>query len=138
MSDVRQIVGRILDDGDEAAVADLSAILRASGVEFETIGWDDYDTSLELHGVPSAYRLAPEAQRMLRDAGFAKVYVNHVDKWETHHSLSGDVFKPNAWRVSYPHKRGDGETGIWVEADVPHWPRKWFATAYAIVKGFGA
>ena len=79
---------------------------------------------------PPDYRLSAEIRRVISKAGFAVVYVNHVDKWETHYKLPDG----EGWRVSYPHKRGGGEKSILVEAVVPTWPKEWFDTGYAVVR----
>jgi hypothetical protein len=125
---------RLFDGGD--AETELIEALQTAGVPFERLGWDWYDISLELHGVPADYRLSEAAQRVVHEAGFAKVYVNHEDKWETHYSFhAGGPFEASkGWRVSYPHKRGESGPGIWVEADVPSWPREWFTSGYAVVR----
>jgi hypothetical protein len=121
-------------DGDYAG-SELEEKLSDAGVPFERLGWDSYDVSLELHGVPADYRLNADAQKLINEAGFGKVYVNHVDKWETHYNFKKDDFtEVKGWRVSYPHKRGEGEQGIWVEEQCPTWPRQWFDTGYAVVK----
>ena len=100
-------------------------------IEYERIGFDHYDNSLELYGVPPDARLTEEEQKAIHSAGFSKCFVNHTDKWETHYGFHAAEFKPaKGWRVSYPHKRGEGEKGILLEADVPSWPRDWFETGY--------
>src|SRR5689334_13751738 len=105
------IAARIFEGDD--ALYELEHGLREAGAPFDRLGRDDYDCSLEIHGVPADYRLSPEAQQFLHSAGFAKVYVNHADKWETHYNFRGEFKPSDGWRVSYPHKRGENETGIW-------------------------
>lgn len=114
-----------LFDGSSAE-SQLEELLEDAGVPFERIGWDWYDCSLEIYGVPADYRLTPEARKVFADAGFAKCYVNHVDKWETHYGLGNS----EGWRVSYPHKRNDGNTSILVEQHIESWPQEWFDTGY--------
>jgi hypothetical protein len=123
-----------LFNGDSAKW-DLEDILDGLGVPTEEdLGWDYYDYSLEIHKAPSDYRLSVEAQRAIHDAGFSKVYVNHVDKWETHYTFpAGEFVAQEGWRVSYPHKRGDGQKGILVESQPESWPSEWFETGYASV-----
>lgn len=127
------IAERIFDGG--FAESELEASINE--VPYEKLGCDDYDCSLELYGVPVDYRLTEPVQRIIKEAGFVKVYVNHVDKWETHYTW-GHPDKPfspvEGWRVSYPHKRGPEEKGIWVEKVIPTWPDKWFDTGYVLVK----
>ena len=117
------------------AESELDVQLYEAGVQWERSGFDWYDCSLELYGVPPDYRLSADVQRIIHAAGFAKVYVNHEDKWETHYSWPVGAFKEaKGWRVSYPHKRNDGTTGIWVEDFLPSWPKEWFDTGYALIK----
>lgn len=122
-----------LFDGDMAK-SELEDKLTEAGVPCDHIGWDYYDISLEIYEVPNDYRLSPEAQKVIFDTGFIKVYVNHLDKWETHYTWSSDefVYQPG-WRVSYPHKRADGTSGILVEKPVDSWPKDWFETGYVKV-----
>jgi hypothetical protein len=103
-------------------------------INFTGISWDWYDNSLEIHGSNPNDRLSLEVQKIVHAAGFSKVYVNHMDKWETHYSFVGDFKEQKGWRVSYPHKRGEGEKGIWVEEIVTYWPKEWFDTGYCIIK----
>lgn len=107
------------------AEGDLSDALEAAGIPFDDYGWDSYDGSLELKGVPDDFRLSSEQQTAIYKMGFAKVYVNHINKWETHY--------PGAWRVSYPHRRGD-DGKIWVEKRVAGWPADWFETGYVEIR----
>lgn len=120
----------------QAAEAELSRLLRETGLELSHLGWDYYDNSLEIYGVPAAARLSPEAQRLAFDAGFNTVYVNHTDHWETHYNFDHRKgFKPDpGWRVSYPQNRSGQEGGIWVEKQPSSWPADWFRTGYAKVK----
>ncbi len=138
MSEEKSLAERIFD-GTEAE-KDLCEKLDDAGAQFSKMRWDWYDNSLELDGVPNDFRLSSELQKVIFDAGFGQVYVNHQDKWETHYSGWGKEFKSvEGWRVSYPHKReelklhnDDGK--IWVEKVVPSWPKDSFSTGYAVVK----
>jgi hypothetical protein len=126
------IAERLFDNS--RAENELEDMLCEAGVEFERLGWDSYDVSLEIHGVPPESRLSDDIQRMIHGAGFGKVYVNHTDKWETHYSWPlGEFIPVKGWRVSYPHKRGEGESGIWVEEQVSGWPKEWFESGYCRV-----
>ena len=118
------------------AESELEEKLSDAGVTFERLGWDHYDCSVEIYGVPAAYRLPEEAQRVIHAAGFVKAYINHEDKWETHYDFKPrEKFEPSkGWRVSYPHKRGEDERGIWVEEFIPGWPKDWFDTGYVLIK----
>ena len=94
----RTLSGRLFDSGH--AECELEELLSCAGVEFERLGWDDYDCSVEIHGVAPEARLSVEAQKVIHAAGFAKAYVNHTDKWETHYSFPpGDFAEVNGWRV---------------------------------------
>lgn len=134
MTDKKQSIAARIFDADEAR-SELETQLEEAGALFERITWDWYDCSLELKDVPVDYRLSTEVQRVIQAAGFAKVYVNHLDKWETHYSWKRDEFEEaKGWRVSYPHRRGDGEKGIWVEEHISGWPQEWFDTGYVLIK----
>jgi predicted deacetylase len=107
-------INQRLFDGTFAEAA-LEELLDEAGVEFEKIGWDHYDNSLELYDVPPEYRLSDEAKKVIFDAGFSICYMNHTDKWETHYSQRN----LDGWRVSYPHVRNDGTPSIWLEKAPP-------------------
>lgn len=117
---------------DKTARSQMEDLLKRHGVPFTGIGWDYYDDSLEIHGVPPEYRLSDEARKAIAAEQFSTVYVNHTDGWETHYSLT-DISR-EGWRVSYPHKRGDGTKPILVEKHVPGWPQDWFDTGYVVIK----
>lgn len=112
------------------AESELESALADFGIEFTKLGWDHYDYSLELYGVPVEVRLSEEVQRFIYDCGFSKVYINHEDKWETHYSWKEPFEISKGWRVSYPHKREDNNTSILVEEEVTSWPQKWFKSGY--------
>jgi hypothetical protein len=135
-----------LFDGQNAEW-ELENDLYDAKVPFEKTGYDDYDWSIELYGVPADYRLSEEAQKILSEAGFVTCYVNHVDKWETHYTFTktekgadGEYVTTQkeipikGWRVSYPHKRGEEKGKIWVEEVVKSWPEEWFKTGYVTIK----
>lgn len=118
------------------AKCEMESQLYDAGVQFDEIGWDYYDCSLEIYGVPADCRLTAAVQKIIYDSGFARVFVNHQDKWETHYTFprEGGFAEVKGWRVSYPHKRDDERGGIWVEEHVPTWPQKWFDTGYVLIK----
>ena len=109
-----------------AAEGDIYELLLSLDIPHERTGWDNYDNSLELYGVPPDYRLSDVAVKAIFDAGFAICYVNHTDKWETHYSMS----RP-PWRVSYPHKRNDGDSSIWLEEPISTWPSGWLTKIFS-------
>ena len=125
---------RIFDGRD--AEMDIENALDEALVDFNGTRFDEYDCSIELYQVPPDYRLSTEAQRIIHAAGFLRAFVNHTDKWETHYSFkpAEDFVEAKGWRVSYPHKRGEGEKGIWVEEVPPAWPQEWVETGYCIIK----
>jgi len=112
-----------------AAESELEELLDDAGVIYEKTGWDYYDDSVEIYGVPPESRLEQSTLKQLRAAGFMKAYVNHTDGWETHYNLMTGV----PWRVSYPDKRKPEGGSIWVEEPVPTWPRAWFESGYVLV-----
>lgn len=136
MSDgpARSLAERIFDG--HSAECELEDALDDASVPRERIGFDDYDCSIELHGVPADYRLPEAAQRVIHGAGFLIAYVNHVDKWETHYKFKPDrdFVISRGWRVSYPHKREDGDNAIWVEKMLESWPKEWFDSGKAVIK----
>ena len=119
--------------GEDAKVQIEDSLLEL-GVIFEDSAFDSYDCSMELYDIPDDQRLSEDAQKVIFDAGFSTVYLNHKNKWETHYNFNSGEFKAKeGFRVSYPEKRGEGETGILVEKMIDSWPKKWFETGYAVV-----
>lgn len=72
--------------------------------EFEDIGWDFYDSSLEILGASNDAVLNEELQYFIKNSGFLKCYMNHKDHWETHYDLIKMPAK--GWRVCHTHKSG--------------------------------
>lgn len=127
-------IAEIIFEGEHAQSV-IEDELIALDIQFEDTSYDNYDNSMELYDVPNECRLSVEAQKLLFDAGFSKIYLNHNDKWETHYTFQlGEFREVKGWRVSYPSKRGENENGIWVEEKVDSWPPEWFETGYAIIK----
>jgi len=117
----------------EIAKDKLEDDLVKMGLSFEDTVYDWYDNSMEVIDVPDEQRLSMDAQKILLEAGFSKVFLNHQNRWETHYTLkSGEEVK--GWRVSYPRKRGDSCGSIWVEEKIDSWPKEWFETGYVEVK----
>ena len=88
-------------------------------LDFTKLGWDDYDCSLEVFGVPKDYVPEKEALNKWAELGFSTIYLTHTDKWETHCTFREEGV--TTWRVSYPHKRKDGTPEIFVEERVESW-----------------
>lgn len=126
------------------ARANFEGDLEDAGLlDFNGIGWDYYDCSLELERVGNDVRLTEAQQRVIFDAGFAKVYVNHLDGWETHYSWHGAEFKANrGWRRRYVSDPSATTTNVIAGAanpgyyEISYWPdgwekaRKWLDTGY--------
>jgi len=109
------------------------ALCEAEFGEFNRVSGDYYDGSLEIYEVSADARLNEAAQRVIFDAGFRKVYVNHKDGWETHYNY--DLSKPfkasRGWRrryVSEPEATttnviaGDPNPGYF---EISYWPEGW-------------
>ena len=101
-------------------------------VDFERIGWDHYDNSIEIYEVPPDTRLSEVAQDFLREAGFGIAYVNHSDGWETHYSkLQNGPTK--GWRrrwvsdksATTDRQAGGGDPGYY---EISEWPATWGET----------
>ena len=88
--------------------------------DFGRIGWDDYDTSLEIYEVEPSVRLSEAAQQFIFDSGFRKVYVNHTDGSETNYNWGYDkAFKANdGWRRV---KNEDGSLAAETNSPVIKW-----------------
>ena len=92
------------------------AMVEAGLENWDKLGYDDYDSSLEIYGVENDIRLNTELQELFLKHGFMKVYVNHKDGWETHYNFyyndetkSGDKqnLPVKGWRVRYGHKNNE-------------------------------
>ena len=99
--------------------------------EFERLGHDHYDQSLEIRETANDARLSEDAQRLIRDAGFCKAYVNHLDGWETHYSFGDRTLPVRGWRRRYVREptsaydrviAGDPDPGYW---EISYWPEGW-------------
>lgn len=75
------------------------------GDQWSGLHGDRYDNSLELHDVVNEARLDRAAQKIIHDAGFSRIYLNHKDGWETHYfwDSATEWFKES--RAHYPHKQ---------------------------------
>ncbi len=98
--------------------------------EFGKLGHDYYDASLEIREAANSIRLGYDAQTLIKQAGFGKVYVHHVDGWETHYSLHGDL-PARGWRRRYVEDAGALTTNV-IAGDpnpgyyeISHWPESW-------------
>ena len=114
----------------ESAQYDFEEALEKVGVEFERLGWDHYDNSVELYGVGDDVRPVP-AQRVVRAAGFSTAYVNHENGWETHYSWSGEEFVPcRGWRRHMVHDVEPGPSGVigFSKMRISYWPESWRAS----------
>ena len=105
---------------EDAKVAheELLCLLKAADIPFDRIGYDWYDRSLELYDVPPDYRLDDTAHAAIASCDFAKVFVNHTDKWETHYNFR-PLAKRYGWRIRHKHKSGLDKTQL------EEWPEGW-------------
>lgn len=107
-----------------------------TGFDFQTIRTDNYDSSIEIDGVPADYRLTQDQSDWLKKCGFDKIYVNHTDGWETHYSPGST----NGWRrryVSDPEAKttnviaGPPNPGYFETNHFPKgFPKDWLKTGY--------
>lgn len=68
----------------ESAISD--GIFERGCEDFDSIGGDDYDNSIEIYGAGVDVRLSAECvEWLLGEAGFSKIYLNHTDGWQTHY-----------------------------------------------------
>lgn len=117
--------------------------------EFDGLGHDSYDQSLEIYGAPADLRLGEAAQRLIRGAGFGKVYVNHGarkedGRWETHYSFpDGKALPVRGWRRRYVSDQTVSTTRVIVGPadngyyEISYWPEGWGAAAEAdLARGY--
>lgn len=101
--------------------------------DYNRIGGDHYDNSIEFYQVDDSARMNEAAQRVVYDAGFSKAFVNHKDGWETHYSWSQrDEFKPSrGWRRRYVNDPNATTTNVIAGEPKPgyyeisYWPDGW-------------
>lgn len=116
--------------------------------EYQSIGGDHYDNSIEFYKVENDERMGEAAQRILFDAGFSRAYVNHKDGWETHYSWDHrKPFEPSkGWRRRYvidptatttrqvgadpPEDRGYYEISEWPESWNSERTKDWLRSGY--------
>jgi hypothetical protein len=113
--------------------------LMGPDVDFTHIGWDHYDSSLEIYAASNDVRLSAECQKFIYDNGFFLIFVNHQDGWETHYSWTikdtENGFKPKkGWRRKAKQSQ-DGNGPGWY---ISYWPegwgkRDWLETGYMVI-----
>lgn len=97
-------------------------------LDYEKIGGDYYDYSIEFYGVGNDVRLNAEQQKTIRDGGFVKCYLNHKDGWETHYTWGSEpAFLPKrGWRRRYVGNPnvlvGEPNPGYY---EISYWPEGW-------------
>ena len=126
---------QIMFDYHMAESAFTDALCDSEFGDFNRISGDYYDNSLEIKEVDNDARLNEAAQKIIYDAGFAKVYVNHKDGWETHYSWNhGQPFKIHrGWRRRYVYDNTVATTNQIGADEVEHrgyyeisfWPEGW-------------
>lgn len=84
--------------------------------------YDWYDSSVEFYDAPSDMRLREAAQRVCLSHGFSIAFVNHVDGWETHYTLTKDL-PVEGWRVRYGNKQKPPTNFVEVERLPESWPK---------------
>lgn len=102
-----------------------------SGEHYKRIGWDEYDCSIEFHGVKNDARLSAELQRIIYNGGFIKAYVNHEDGWETHYTWKGGHFEPvRGWRRHMVHEDTPSASGVimFKKMKISYLPDTWRST----------
>ena len=128
MSADKSHLAHAIHDGHSARTELECAFEESGSPDDYRFGFDEYDNSVEIHKVLPEFRLNDAQQALFAEAGFAKVYVNHLDGWETHYSIKdGKCEKP--WRVHYHKEMKEGRY-IEVEEHIPGWPSDWFETGY--------
>jgi len=84
------------------------------GFDFSGTRTDDYDSSVEIDGVPPDARLNEAQQKLLSECGFIAAFVNHTDEVETHYNLR---------EVSAGWRRKTKSTGTGFV--ISYWPEGW-------------
>lgn len=54
--------------------------------DYDRVGGDSYDGSIEIYGVANDVRLNEKQQKLIFDAGFIRCWLNHKDGMETYYS----------------------------------------------------
>lgn len=110
------------------------------GFDWQRTTTDDYDSSIEFHGVPNNTRMTEALQKLCYDHGFAQCWLNHDDGWETHYAWPRDGgFKPSEgwrkrqWKRKLPDGSPDKEGKIEVEEFPASWPREWLESGYVTI-----
>lgn len=75
---------------DESVFTD--AICDADFGEFNRVGGDSYDNSIEFYEVTDDFRINEAAQRIIFEAGFSRCWTNHHDGSEWYYSW-GEEFR---------------------------------------------
>lgn len=88
----------VFDTEREKLIAKLDELI--GGDSYDDIGWDHYDTSLEIHKADNHLALTDEAQTVLFEDGFMKIYINHQDGFNTLYSFreSPPPVKGSKWK----------------------------------------
>lgn len=113
----------------EAAKDKFETALSDAGVEYDHIGGDWYDNSLEIYGVAPDWRPSDAVQKLCLEAGFSKVYANHDDGWETH--FPGVQGHHTYWRRRYVSDPSATTTNVLAGPpnpgyfEISYWPDGW-------------
>lgn len=121
-------------------------LVEAGFGEFNGISGDTYDCSLEIKGAGDDARLNEAAQKLIFDAGFVRVYVNHKNGWETHYTWEKEFKAVRGWRRRYvvdstvattnqigadePEYRGYFEISYWPDSWTGDMTKDWISSGY--------
>ena len=86
-------------------------------MDYEYISGDSYDNSIEIYGANNDARMTEDQQRVVFDAGFSTVFVNHLDGWETHYNWKQE----RSFKVARGWRRRRIEKGF----EISFWPESW-------------
>ncbi len=97
--------------------------------EYSHLTYDSYDNSVEFYNVDDECRLNEEIQRIIFDAGFSKVFLNHKNSWQTHYSYN----QLEEFTIAIGWRRLIRDNHIYVEEFPPSWPEDWLISGYVVV-----
>lgn len=127
-------------DGRAAEEAIGDGLVEAGLQDWSSLGCDEYDCSIEVHGIPPEFPMPEAAAKfLLETCGFLKVYANQTDGWEVHWSRGSAKGWRRRWvkDQSSGHNRvlaGAPDFGFWEVSEFPaSWPQLWLDNGYVRV-----
>lgn len=69
------------------------ALCEAGFGEFDRVGGDHYDNSVEFYEVLDDFRINESAQKIIFEAGFSRCWTNHKDGSEWYYGWPGKEFR---------------------------------------------